>query len=115
MHCRRFPLTAPGTGTDYATICANPSGSRVAVSINKEREKYPVSAYQNRNTWKMTLQRYENGRWNNVATRTGYVSSESPSNRTFTAIAQRGTMKVLLDIKNGDGSNRRLSTPTWRP
>lgn len=47
--------------------------------------------------WTMYLQRYENGRWNTIGTRTGYLSYSSPSDRTFSNIAVKGApMRVKV-------------------
>lgn len=46
--------------------------------------------------WTMTLQRYTNGTWRDVGSRTGYVNVGSPSNRTFTDVSTGGKLRIKL-------------------
>lgn len=64
-----------------------------------------VEAYMTRDTkanhyWRMQLQRYENGRWVTIGTRTGYISLSSPSSRTFTNVrTNNGKDKLKLYVQ----------------
>lgn len=47
--------------------------------------------------WTMSLQRYTNGAWTTIGTKTGYVTSSSPSHRSFSNIAVKGAkMRVKV-------------------
>lgn len=74
-------------GVDF--ICGENSGSNVVATLETTN---PSTRY-----WKMHLQRYENGSWNTIGTRTGYVNSSSPSYRTFTNVSiKNAKMKVYV-------------------
>lgn len=56
--------------------------------------------------WVMELQRFmspgagQPGAWGTIGVRDGYVSSNSPSNRTFTNVANTGDMRVRTVIRS---------------
>lgn len=50
--------------------------------------------------WVMELQRYENGAWRTIGTRTGYVAYQDASHRTFSNIAVKGAqMRVKITFQ----------------
>lgn len=50
--------------------------------------------------WSMVLQRRTGGTWRNIGSRTGYVSSSSPSHITFTNVRKEGPMRVYTIISS---------------
>lgn len=46
--------------------------------------------------WSMFLQRYTNGVWVTIGTRTGYVSTSSKSDRTFTNVSNNTGKKTRV-------------------
>lgn len=58
--------------------------------------------------WTAWLQKYENGKWVNVASRTGYLSDDSPSSRTFTNVGGAGkTMRLYVGFENSQQETSR--------
>src|SRR5699024_2153660 len=57
------------------------------------------SRYWTYGEWTMMLQRRGANGWNTIGTRTGYVSEDSPSHRTFTNVKKQGAIRVVTMIK----------------
>ncbi|MFJ7366037.1 hypothetical protein ACIQWQ_18265 [Peribacillus frigoritolerans] len=75
------------TGSDYQkifSVCGTDSGDNVIGSI-----KPSGKGTYGKNYWKMDLQRYENGSYKTIGTRTGYIDWGSPSSRTFTNVLKK--------------------------
>jgi hypothetical protein len=84
-----------GVGTHDLTFCVNPVGTNVHVSMEVGR----VGTWEFYDTWTMELQRRAHGdfHWYTVGQpRTGYLSTSSPSHRTFNAVATLGTQMSVL-------------------
>lgn len=95
------------------TQSASDDGGRVYVSIESETHS-DTSPGDLRFDWKMYLERYSGGKWNQIGYRTGYVSEKSPSHREFTNIGTLGS-RVRVRVVYYEGS-RRIGTqygPEW--
>lgn len=85
--------TSSGTGFNQAyKVCASQDSSNVYASI------VATSQTSKTNYWIMDLQRRNSdGSWSTVGSRSGYVTSSSPSYRTFTNVSIKGaTMKIYV-------------------
>lgn len=61
--------------------------------------------------WTAWLQKYESGKWVNVASRTGYLSDDSPSSRTFTDVGGAGkTMRLYVGFENSQQETSKTFT-----
>ncbi|MCO0600447.1 hypothetical protein NGI46_24180 [Peribacillus butanolivorans] len=110
--CKSSELPNVTLGATDLDICVSESGSNVNVSMkifNNSTTSYPY--YE----WTMYLQRYTNGAWSNVGSRTGYISGDSSSNRTFTNVADKNTkmrVKAVFSYEGGGSVGTRYSN-TW--
>lgn len=75
------------------TLCAASSGSNVNVTF---KEWTPSHIGASNSNWTMRLYRWVNGEWKLGGTRTGYVSKDSPSNRTFTDVLGG---RILVEVE----------------
>ncbi|MGG0284364.1 hypothetical protein ABEY41_04375 [Peribacillus butanolivorans] len=75
------------SGSEYQrtfVVCGKDSGDNVIGSIGPSG----FMTY-GKNYWKMDLQRYVNGSYQTIGTRTGYIDFFSPSSRTFTDVSKK--------------------------
>jgi hypothetical protein len=88
------------------TQTANPAFPNVNVSLTSACQAPLCYGDWTYGEWTMHLQRYANpgagqpGEWVTIGTRDGYVSSSSPSNRTFTNVASTGAIRVRTVIRS---------------
>ncbi|MFD2133755.1 hypothetical protein ACFSKI_21300 [Pseudogracilibacillus auburnensis] len=82
------------------TQTTNPAFPSVHVSLNSSCHDPLCYGDWTYATWTMYLQRRVNGTWTTIGTRTGYVSSSSPSHRTFTNVRKQGPMRVMTMINS---------------
>lgn len=105
--CKTSKLPNPTLGDVDLDICVSESGSNVNASMKVFSKVTSFTPYYE---WTMYLQRYTNGAWSTVGSRTGFITGESPSNRTFTDVGVKNTkMRVKVVF---DGSDTRYSN-TW--
>ncbi|MGG0250439.1 hypothetical protein ABEY24_19125 [Peribacillus frigoritolerans] len=103
--------TACDTTSGSFSICGSNAGSNVNASITITDPTY------GRDYWTMYLQRYENGKWNTIGTRTGYIEWGSNSYRTFTNVAYKNA-KTRINVKfYGDAAHTQFEfavpTTSW--
>lgn len=77
---------------------ANPAFPSVSVSLNSACQDPLCYGDWTYGEWTMYLQRRTGGTWQTIGSRTGYVSSSSPSHRTFTNVKKEGPMRVFTII-----------------
>lgn len=107
-------------------LCVNQSGSNAMVDLT-------TVTYASYNTncsnlsrvdsfkvyWDMYLQRYHSysNAWQTIGTRTGYVSFDSPSNRTFTNILKKNAqLRVYVRFRVPFPTTRyigSMTSPIW--
>lgn len=99
MACKSFSLVGY-----TSTLCNSKSGADIPVSI--------TTARTTKTYWKMYLRRAGSGEvWNVVGTRSGYVSSSSRSDRTFTNVGGYGSaMDVLVDFYSDSSYNYKIDS-----
>lgn len=93
----------------YFQTCASNKGANVEASI-MPTEYSGLDSGQNY-YWTMYLQRQVGERWTTIGTRTGYVSTTSPSFRTFTNIrtGQRDYMRLFVDFYSNSAKTKFVS------
>ncbi|MFJ7681215.1 hypothetical protein [Peribacillus butanolivorans] len=97
--CNSFGLPS-GVGTMPASICTSEDSSDVNVTLKSGR----VGTWESLYYWSMSLQRYENGAWGTIGSRTGFVSTDSPSERTFTNVGKKDkSMRVKVNYYYDSG------------
>jgi len=92
MPVQKAEAAACDTTSGSYAICGSNAGSNVNASIRITEHTY-FKEY-----WTMYLQRYENGKWNTIGTRTGYIEWSSPSDRTFTNVLKKNA-KTRIYVK----------------
>ena len=88
------------------TKCVSDDASNVTVKVRQTDS--PSTTFN----WKMELQRYTSGSWTTIGTRTGYVSSSSPSDRTFTNVLRNGSSMRVKTTFYGY-STKVVYSSTW--
>lgn len=63
--------------------------------------------------WKMYLQVYSGGSWKTIGTRTGYVTHNSPSNRSFSVGYKGYRMRVQMYVECPDAPDQRFTSAEW--
>lgn len=67
------------------------------------------TSFSTHKNWKMYLERHNGSYWDVIGSRTGYVSSSSPSHRTFTNVRRSGLMRVrTILLEKSDNSTKAL-------
>lgn len=90
MSCKSTSIFAGGTGR----VCISSAPGTIGIDFYLEGSLIWYN-------WKMSLQRYTNGRWSTIGTRYGYVSPDSPSHRSFTNVAAKNAqLRVKIDLMN---------------
>lgn len=93
MYCA--PERRRWDGSVVYSFCGSSRGSDVEVTF-----KVWTQAHLNvRTEWDMSLYRKVGGEWVLGGTRSGYVSNDSPSNRTFTNV-RSGEIMVVVYPRN---------------
>lgn len=119
--CKSFQYDAAEHDYKYSwflhhfTLCVRESGSSDVKVSFVEDTRMPGGIYW-RWRWDMYLERYVNGSWTRIGSRSGWVNPESPSHRTFTNVARRNArMRVVVFLKVYDSGHRikRYVSPTW--
>lgn len=83
----------------------NPAFPNVNVSLNSSCQHTLCYGDWTYGEWTMELQRRVDStippyyRWETIGSRTGYVSDDSPSHRTFTNVRKEGSIRVHTLIK----------------
>jgi len=100
----------------YTLVVNEDRGSEIPVTIQCN-ESYTPGGGAFGIDWTMYLQRYEdqgygNYEWTTIDTREGYCHADSWSNRTFTNIAQRGNMRIVLHSYTTE-NYRRVESTIW--
>ena len=96
MACTTKTLTHSTMGKCPASLCVSQTTSDVNVSLTVTDS---VMSFDAKFSWEMELQRYDGSKWNVVGHRTGSVSQDSPSHRTFSDVAKKNAqMKVVAYI-----------------
>lgn len=130
MHLGNVPTIYVGYSDPYEFgVTYNVYGRDVAVSIETKPEEWGQYTYgpgpeiPMKLTWEMRLQRFNTWtrEWNTIGTRTGYVATNSPSNRTFTDIRETlDPLRLVVEFTfnekytTGDWENRRtLYSPNF--
>ncbi|WP_066190339.1 hypothetical protein [Gracilibacillus timonensis] len=85
------------------TLSTNASFPNVDVSLTSLCQHQICYTDWTYGEWTMYLQRSVDGgtsapAYQTIGTRTGYVSQDSPSNRTFTNVRNQGIMRVVVQI-----------------
>lgn len=93
-------------GSEVYSFCGRSNGSDVDVSFTV----WTPSHMDVRTDWDMYLFRKVGGNWVLGGTRSGYVSKDSPSHRTFTDV-KKGEIKVEVRPKNSFFYNMEFIIP----
>jgi hypothetical protein len=115
LGCSTFTLTT-GLGSDIPTsLCMSKDSSNINASITPGTDQYGFqlgTVY-----WKMELQKlnsYES--YVTFASRTGYVSTASPSHRTFTDVGGFGSyMRLKITFYSNSNFTGVMKTHTSNP
>lgn len=101
-------------------ICISNDKSNVKASIQQDAYMTPCTHDYCQLDWTMRLQRLVwnhdgSKRWKTIGTRTGYVSSQSPSHRTFTNVKKMNAqLRLQVTFHNASGTKVFYSPYIWR-
>lgn len=103
--CYRSGVYANGQETFLCwdvTVQARSTGSNVAVSMVVARANNWSNSWNWRHDWTMQLQRQNSKKlWDTIGTRTGYLTGNSPSHRTFTNVKKTSyPLRLVVRFKN---------------
>jgi hypothetical protein len=94
--CAYYRVPNDWEGDVPLSICVSTDYLNVKVSMETQATIGAIGWWYD---WKMELQRYDGG-WKTVGSRTGWLSADSPSNRTFTNVLVSGKkMRVKVTFK----------------
>lgn len=93
------------TGYLNANVCGYFSRCEYAIGPGSGSDvKVSLTAANGYSDWTMYLQRYTNGRWKTIGTRTGYIKRGSDSHRTFTNVKKtQSSMRVRVTFHGYKG------------
>ena len=110
--CAQGTIQHDFIGEVSLAMCASDDYYSVYASMEMSDKVVSFDPYYD---WEMELQRYDYG-WKTIDTRTGYITSHSPSNRTFSNVLVTGgnLMRFVTRFYYRDGEyiTTRVS-PDW--